>query len=136
MLMPKKVKHRKHHRGKRRGTASRGSSLEFGRYGLKALSCDWLTSRQIEAARRAITRYIKKGGKVWIRVFPDKAVTSTPAEVGMGGGKGNLDHFVAKILPGRIVFEIDGIQEDIAKQAMKLAGDKLPMKTTFVKKEA
>lgn len=133
--MPRKLKHRKVSRGKRGGKETRGTEIAFGRYGLKALSRGWLTAREIEAARRALTRYIKRGGAVWIRVFPDKPVTSTPAEVGMGGGKGNLDHFVAVIRPGRIIFEIDGVPLEIAKEALRLASHKLRVETKFIIKE-
>lgn len=135
MLMPRKLKHRKVSRGKMRGVSSRGAEIAFGRYGLKALSAGWVTAREIEASRRALTRYIKRGGAVWIRIFPDKPVTSTPAEVGMGGGKGNLDHFVAIVKPGRILFEIDGVPADIAKEALRLASHKLRVRTKFMAKE-
>lgn len=133
--MPKKLKHRKHQRGTIAKIAQRGYNLEFGRYGLKAEEGGWLSARQIEAARRAATRYVKRGGQIWIRIFPDKPVTARPAETGMGGGKGSLDHFVAVVDPGRILFEIDGITEDIAKEAMRLAAFKLPIKARFIKKE-
>lgn len=132
MLIPKKLKHRKQFRGKRRGFASRGAEISFGQFGLKATTANWISSRQIEAARRAMIRYIRRGGKVWIRVFPDKAVTSTPAETGMGGGKGTLDHFVAVIRPGQILFEMDGVSADIAREAMRLASGKLAVRTKFV----
>ncbi len=135
MLLPKKLKYRKAFRGKRRGTASRGSKLSFGRYGLKSYGRSWVTARQIEAARRAITREIKRGGSVWIRIFPDKPVTAQPAETGMGGGKGALDHFAAVVRPGQILFEMDGVAENIARSALRLASAKLPLKTVFVKKE-
>lgn len=135
MLMPRKLKHRKISRGKMRGVASRGAVLSFGHFGLKAMSCGWLTAREIEAARRALTRYIKRGGAVWIRIFPDKPVTQTPPEVGMGGGKGPMDHFVAVVRPGRIIFEIDGVPRDIAKEAMRLASHKLRIETKFMEKE-
>jgi len=135
MLMPKKMKFRKQQRGKRRGLAYRGSEINFGKYAIKSLSCGWISARQIEAARRAMTRYIKRGGEVWIRVFPDKPVTSTSPEVPMGSGKGALDHFVAVIKPGRILFEMDGVPHDVAKEAMRLASHKLSVKTTFVVKE-
>lgn len=135
MLMPKKMKFRKQQRGKRRGLAYRGSEINFGKYAIKSLSCGWISARQIEAARRAMTRYIKRGGEVWIRVFPDKPVTSTSPEVPMGSGKGALDHFVAVIKPGRILFEMDGVPYDVAKEAMRLASHKLSVKTTFVVKE-
>lgn len=132
MLIPRKLKHRKHFRGKRSGISVRGSSLKFGQYGLKATSTNWVTSRQIEAARRAITRHIKRGGKVWIRIFPDKVVTATPPEIGMGGGKGSPDHFVAVVKPGRIIFELDGVGRHLASEAMALAAQKLPLKTKFM----
>jgi len=132
MLMPKRVKYRKAHRGRMKGTASRGTSLAFGEYGLQALEAHWIDSRQIEAARRAMTHFIKRGGKVWIRVFPDKPVTAKPAETRMGSGKGAPDHWVAVIKPGRILFEISGVKEEVAKEAMVLAGHKLPMDTRFV----
>lgn len=135
MLMPAKLKHRKQPRGKRRGVASRGYKISFGAYGLKSLGRGWVTARQIEASRRAMTRYIKRGGEIWIRIFPDKPVTGQPAETGMGGGKGALDHFVATVVPGRIIFEMAGISEDIAKEAMRLAANKLPVKTKFIKKD-
>lgn len=135
MLMPRKTKHRKVSRGKRGGVSSRGAEIAFGHFGLKALSCGWLTAREIEAARRALTRYIKRGGAVWCRIFPDKPVSATPAEVGMGGGKGNVDHFVAVVRPGRIIFEIDGVPRDVAKEAFRLASHKLRVETKFVEKE-
>lgn len=135
MLMPGKLKHRKQPRGKRRGVASRGYKISFGTYGLKSLGRGWITARQIEASRRAMTRYIKRGGEIWIRIFPDKPVTSQPAETGMGGGKGALDHFVATVVPGRIIFEMAGVPEDIAKEAIRLAATKLPVKTKFIKKD-
>lgn len=132
MLMPRKLKHRKQFRGKMTGTASRGNQLSFGKFGLKSLECSWISARQIEAARRAITRYIKRGGKVWIRIFPDKPVTSQPAETGMGGGKGALDHFVAVVRPGQVLFEIDGVSASVAQAAMRLADYKLAVKTKFL----
>ncbi|MDO8686700.1 MAG: 50S ribosomal protein L16 [Candidatus Berkelbacteria bacterium] len=135
MLMPKKLKHRKVFRGKRTGIASRGSEISFGHYGLKALSCGWITAREIEAARRAMTRYIHRGGAVWIRIFPDKPVTKKAAEVGMGGGKGAMDHFVAVVRPGRILFEMDGVTEEVAKEALRLATHKLRVETKFIKKD-
>lgn len=134
MLQPKKVKHRKWQKGVSGGLETRGTELAFGSYGLKALEPAWITSRQIEASRRAITRYIERGGKVWIRIFPDKPVTKKPPEVTLGGGKGAVDHYVAPIKPGRILFEMDGIPEEIAREALRLASHKLPVKTTFVKK--
>lgn len=135
MLIPKKLKHRKHFRGKRPGLDVRGSQINFGGFALKSQGRGWVTSRQIEAARRAMTRYCKRGGKIWIRVFPDKVVTSTPAEVGMGGGKGAPDHFVAVVRPGRILFEIDGVSKEVAQEAMRLASHKLPVKTSFIVKD-
>lgn len=135
MLLPKKLKHRKHFRGKRGGDATRLISLAYGNFGMKSLGRDWITSRQIEAARRAMTRYIKRGGEVWIRIFPDKPVTQRPPEVGMGGGKGPLDHFVAIVKPGQIMFEMAGVSEEIAREAMRLAAHKLPVKTKFMVKE-
>ena len=135
MLQPKRLKYRKTHRGHRRGEASRGATVAFGEFGLQAMSAGWLTSRQIEAARRAITHYIKRGGKVWIRIFPDKPVTHKPAETRMGSGKGAVDHYVAVTKPGRILFEVGGLKEDLAKEAMRLAGHKLPIETRFVVRE-
>lgn len=135
MLLPKRLKHRKQHRGKRRGNALRGSELTFGRYGLKSLESSWVSSRQIEAARRAITRKIQRGGKVWIRIFPDKPVTATSPETPMGSGKGALDHFVAVIRPGRILFELDGIPRELAQEAFRLAAQKLSVKTRFQERE-
>jgi large subunit ribosomal protein L16 len=132
MLMPKKTKYRKQQRGRRRGKAYRGSSLSFGTYGLRALEPAWVTSRQIEAARVAITRYVKRGGKLWIRIFPDKPVTIKPAETRMGKGKGNPEFWVAVVKPGRIMFELEGVPREVAKEAMRLAAYKLPLKTTFV----
>lgn len=135
MLMPRKIKYRKQQRGKRRGKAVRGSTISFGKYGLKSLGRGWMTGRQIESARRAITRFIKREGEVWIRIFPDKPVTARPPEVRMGKGKGPLDHFVVVIKPGKILFEMDGISEKIARKALGLAAHKLPLKTRFVKKD-
>ncbi|MBX7151148.1 50S ribosomal protein L16 [bacterium] len=134
MLMPKKVKHRKHHRGKMRGKATRGNEVNFGSYGLKAMECGWITARQIEAARIAMTRYIKRGGKIWIRIFPDKPVTKKPLEVRMGSGKGAPEFWVAVIKPGRVMFEIDGVTEDLAKEAFRLAAFKLPIRSKFVER--
>lgn len=134
MLMPKRVKYRKQMRGRMKGKATRGAEVSFGEYGLQALEPFWMTSRQIEAARRAIVRYVRRGGKVWIRVFPDKPVTAKPAETRMGSGKGSVDHWVAVIKPGRVLFEIAGVPEDAAKEAMRLAGHKLPVKTQFVRR--
>ena len=132
MLMPKKVKFRKQQKGKRRGKAWRGSSLSFGEYGLKVLECGYITDRQIEASRIAMTRFIKRGGKIWLRLFPDKPITKKPAEVRMGSGKGALDHWVAVVRPGKILFEMEGVAPDIAQEAMRLASHKLPLKTKFV----
>lgn len=134
MLIPKKLKHRKQFRGKRPGISTRTNSLAFGTYGIKSLSTAWVTSRQIEAARRAMTRYMKRGGKVWIRIFPDRVVTKTADEVGMGGGKGAPDHFVATVKPGTIIFEVDGISESIARESLRLASHKLPVKCAVVTK--
>jgi large subunit ribosomal protein L16 len=135
MLMPKKVKFRKQQRGRMCGKAWRGSTISFGEYGLKAMSCGWITSRQIEAARIAMTRFIKRGGKVWIRLFPDKPITKKPAETRMGKGKGAPEEWVAVIRPGKILFEMEGVAPDIAKEAMRLAAHKIPMKTKFVVRE-
>jgi large subunit ribosomal protein L16 len=134
--MPKKVKHRKVQRGGAiRGVANRGDKVSFGAYGLKAMDGGLISSRQIEAARRAITRHIQRGGKVWIRIFPDKPMTSKGTEIPMGKGKGSVDHFVAKIRPGRILFEMDGVQRDVAQKAMQLAAYKLPVKTKFAERQ-
>lgn len=135
MLIPKKLKHRKVARGKMKGKALRGSSLAFGNFGLKSLSLAWISARQIESARRAMTHYIRRGGEVWVRIFPDKPVTKTAAETGMGGGKGSLDHFVAVVEPGRILFEMGGVSEKIAREALRLAAHKLSIQTKFVSKE-
>jgi large subunit ribosomal protein L16 len=132
MLMPKRVKYRKQMRGRMKGRASRGAEVTFGEFGLQALEPCWMTSRQIEAARRAIVHYVRRGGKLWIRIFPDKPVTAKPAETRMGSGKGNVDHWVAVIKPGRVLFEIAGVPEDAAREAMRLAAHKLPIKTQFV----
>jgi large subunit ribosomal protein L16 len=134
MLMPKRVKYRKQQRGRLKGKASRGNTLEFGDYGLQALEPCWLTARQIEAARRAIVRFVRKTGKLWIRVFPDKPITRKPAETRMGGGKGNVDQWVAVIKPGRIIFELAGVKEEDAEEAFRLAAHKLPIKTQIVKR--
>jgi large subunit ribosomal protein L16 len=134
MLMPKKVKHRKVHRGgKTRGLSYKGSKVSFGAYGLKSLDTGALNSREIEAARRAITRYVQRGGKIWIRVFPDHSMTKKGAEVPMGKGKGTPEYFVAKIKPGRIIFEMDGVEEKVARRALRLGSDKLSVRTKFVK---
>jgi large subunit ribosomal protein L16 len=135
MLMPKRVKYRKVMRGRRRGNTKGGSTVTFGEYGLKALERGWITNRQIEAARVAMTRKIKRGGKVWINVFPDKPFTGKPAETRMGSGKGNPEGWVAVVKPGRVMFELAGIPEDLAREAMRLAGTKLPIKTKFVARE-
>ena len=135
MLMPKRMKYRRVHRGNMKGKATRGSHVAFGEFGLQALEPCWLESRQIEAARRAITHHLKRGGKVWIRVFPDKVVTAKPAETRMGSGKGAPDHYVCVVRPGRIIFEVAGIREDLAKEALMLAAHKLPIDTKFVTKE-
>ncbi len=136
MLLPKKTKHRKYQRGRRRGTAKGQTTVQFGDYGLKALEGGWLTNRQIEAARIAMTRKIKRGGKVWINLFPDKPVTQKPAETRMGSGKGSPEHWVAVITPGRVMFELAGVPEPLAKEALRLAGTKLSLKSKFVKREA
>ena len=135
MLQPSRVKHRKQHRGHRRGEAHRGTDVAFGDYGLKAVDAAWITARQIEAARRVIVRYIRRGGKMWIRIYPDKPVTAKPAETRMGSGKGAPDHWVAVVRPGRIMFELAGIRQDLAKEALTLAAYKLPIATTFVSRE-
>jgi large subunit ribosomal protein L16 len=132
MLMPKKVKHRRVMKGRMRGKATRGERLSFGDYGLKALDAGWVTDRQIEAARIAMTRHVKRGGKIWIRLFPDKPITRKPAETRMGSGKGAPDHWVAVVKPGRVLYEIVGVDEALAREAMKLAAQKLPIKTKFV----
>jgi large subunit ribosomal protein L16 len=132
MLMPKRVKYRKQFRGRMKGRASRGVEVTFGDYGLQASEPSWITSRQIEAARRAIVRSVKRRGKLWIRIFPDKPVTSKPAETRMGKGKGSVDHWVAVVKPGRVMFEIAGVPEEAAREAMRLASHKLPIKTNFV----
>ncbi len=135
MLMPKRVKYRKQMRGRMRGRASRGAEVSFGEYGLQALEPCWITSRQIEAARRAIVRHVRRRGKLWIRIFPDKPVTAKPAETRMGKGKGSVDHWVAVIKPGRILFEIAGLPEDTAREAMRLASYKLPIRAQFVARQ-
>ncbi|SVD62128.1 uncharacterized protein METZ01_LOCUS414982 [marine metagenome] len=135
MLAPKRVKHRKLHKGRMRGAAHRGSKVSFGEYGLQALEPTWITNRQIESARVAITRHIKRGGKVWIRIFPDKPITSKPAETRMGKGKGNPESWVAVVRPGRIMFELEGVSEDMAQRAMELGAAKLPIKCRFVVRE-
>jgi len=132
MLMPKKVKYRKQQRGKNRGIALRGSAISFGDYGLQAIERGWLTARQIEAARIAMTRHVKRGGKIWIRIFPDKPVTKKPPETRMGKGKGNPEEWVAVIKPARMLYEMEGVEEPIAREAMRLAAHKLPIRTRFV----
>lgn len=134
MFIPKKVKHRKHQRGSVRGKASQKTSLSFGSFGLRSTEASWMTARQIEAARRAMTRFVQRGGKIWIRIFPDKPVTFKGAEVGMGGGKGAVDHFVVVVKPGTVLFEMDGVTLDVAREAMRLASYKLPVKTKFITK--
>ena len=135
MLMPKKVKFRKQQKGKRRGKAWRGSSLSFGEYGLKVLECGYITDRQIEASRIAMTRFIKRGGKIWLRLFPDKPITKKPAETRMGKGKGAPEEWVAVIRPGKVLFEMEGVTPDLAREAMRLAAHKIPLKTKFVLRE-
>jgi len=135
MLMPKKVKHRKTFKGRMTGAASGGTELNFGDFGLQATECGWLSARQIEAARRAMTRYIKRGGKIWIRAFPDKPLTRKPAETRMGKGKGSPDSWVAVIRPGMMLYEMQGVSLDVAREAFRLAAHKLPMKTKFVIRE-
>ena len=136
MLLPKKTKFRKVHRGRMRGTAKGQTAVQFGDFGIKALEPGWVTNRQIEAARIAMTRKIKRGGKVWINVFPDKSVTQKPAETRMGSGKGSPEHWVAVVKPGRVMFELAGVPEPLAKEALRLAGQKLPVKTKIVKRDA
>lgn len=134
MLMPKRVKYRRQHRGRMKGKAQKGNQLAYGEYGLQALEPTWMTANQIEAARRAMTRYIKRGGQIWINVFPDKPVSKKPAEVRMGSGKGAPEYWVAVIKPGRVLFEMSGVSEEIAREAMRLAAQKLPVKTKFIKR--
>ena len=135
MLAPKRIKYRKKHKGKMRGVSRRGNRVSFGDYGLQAVESAWISNRQIESARVAMTRHIKRGGKVWIRIFPDKPITSKPAETRMGKGKGNPEGWVAVVKPGRMMFEMEGVEEDAARRAMQLASDKLPIKTRFVARE-
>lgn len=135
MLMPKRVKYRRVHRGRMKGKATRGNTLTYGDFGLVAVEPAWITSNQIEAARIAMTRYIRRGGQVWIKIFPDKPVTEKPAETRMGSGKGSPEYWVAVVKPGRVLFEMDGVTEDQAREAMRLAAHKLPLKCKFVKKE-
>lgn len=134
MLQPRRIKYPKVHKGRLKTRASRGTALTFGFYGLKAVESSWIRENQLEAARRAILRYLQKGGKVWIRIFPDKPRTARSSEIGMGGGAGSLSHFVAPVEAGRLIFEVDGVSEEKAKEALKLASHKLPMKTKFVKR--
>ena len=136
MLLPKRVKYRRQHRGRLTGAATRGNTVSYGEFGLQALEPAWITSNQIEAARIAMTRYIKRGGKVWIKIFPDKPITAKPAETRMGSGKGSPEYWVAVVKPGRVMFEIGGVSEELAKEAMRLAANKLPIKCKFVTKEA
>lgn len=135
MLSPKKIKHRKQRRGRLTGARLGGSTVSFGKYALQVLEPAWITARQIEAARIAITRYVKRGGKIWIRIFPDKPITAKPAETRMGGGKGNPEIWVAVVRPGRILYEIDGVEENVAREAFRLASHKLPVKTRFLLRE-
>ena len=135
MLMPKRVKHRKMHRGHRRGAAHRGNTLSFGTFGLQATEECWMTNRQIEAARRAMTRYVKRGGQIWIRIFPDKSITKKPAETRMGSGKGAPEGWVAVIRPGRVLFEMSGVTRETASEALRLASAKLPIHTRFLERE-
>jgi large subunit ribosomal protein L16 len=135
MLSPKRVKYRKKHKGRMRGLSQRGNKVSFGEYGLQAMEPAWISNRQIEAARVAMTRHIKRGGKVWIRIFPDKPITQKPAETRMGKGKGNPEGWVAVVKPGRVMFELEGVPEDVARRAMELAAAKLPIKTRFLVRE-
>ena len=135
MLLPKRVKYRRQQRGRLTGTATRGNTVSYGEFGLQALEPAWITSNQIEAARIAMTRYIKRGGKVWIKIFPDKPITEKPAETRMGSGKGSPEYWVAVVKPGRVMFEIGGVSEELAREAMRLAANKLPIKCKFVTKE-
>ena len=135
MLLPKRVKYRRVHRGRLKGTAHKGTKVTYGEYGIQALEPAWITTNQIEAARIAMTRYIRRGGQVWIKIFPDKPVTKKPAETRMGSGKGSPEYWVAVVKPGRVLFEIAGVPEETAREAMRLAGYKLPIKTKFVKRE-
>lgn len=134
MLMPKRVKYRRQHRGRMKGVAHRGNTLTYGDFGIQALEPTWITSNQIEAARRAMTRYIRRGGNIWIKVFPDKPVTEKPAETRMGSGKGAPEYWVAVVKPGRVLFELGGVEEEVAREAMRLAAMKLPIKTRFIVK--
>ena len=134
ILMPRKVKYKRRFKGRSKGVARRGTKLSFGSFGLKSLEARWITSRQIEASRRTIIRYLKKGGKLWIRVFPDKPITSKGTEFSMGGGKGSVSHYAYPIKPGRVIFELEGVKEEVAREALRMAADKLPVKTKFIKK--
>ena len=134
MLMPKRVKYRRQHRGRMKGKAQKGNQLAYGEYGLQSLEATWMTANQIEAARRAMTRYIKRGGQIWIKVFPDKPVSKKPAEVRMGSGKGAPEYWVAVVKPGRVLFEMSGVSEETAREAMRLAAQKLPIKTKFIQR--
>ncbi|NJN81341.1 MAG: 50S ribosomal protein L16 [Caldilineaceae bacterium] len=135
MLMPKRVKYRKKQRGRIKGMAHRGNTVAFGTFGLQAMEPEFVTSRQIEAARRAIVRYIRRGGKIWIRIFPDKPFTKRAAETRMGSGKGNVEHWIAPVKPGRVILEMAGVQEDLAREALRLAAHKLPLRTQFITRE-
>lgn len=135
MLIPKRVKHRKQHRGRMAGKANKGNFIAYGEYGLQATECGWITSRQIEAARIAMTRYMKRGGNVWIKIFPHKPITEKPAETRMGSGKGSPEYWVAVVKPGRVMFEVGGISEEVAREALRLAMHKLPVKCKFIKRE-
>jgi large subunit ribosomal protein L16 len=136
MLAPKRIKHRKTHKGTMKGIAYRGSEVSYGEYGLKAMEPGWITSRQIEAARIAMTRYVKRGGKIWIRIFPDKPITKKPAETRMGSGKGSPEYWVAVVKPGRVLYEMGGVDESVAREAFRLAAYKLPLATKFIAREA
>ena len=136
MLMPKKVKYRKQQRGRMKGVAQRGATISFGDYALQALEAGWVTARQIEAARIAMTRYVKRGGKIWIRIFPDKPITKKPAETRMGSGKGSPEYWVAVVKPGRVLYEMGGVDESVAREAFRLAAYKLPLATKFIAREA
>ena len=135
MLLPKRVKYRRPHRGTMKGKATKGNFVAYGEYGMQATECGWITSRQIEAARIAMTRYMKRGGKVWIKIFPDKPITEKPAETRMGSGKGSPEYWVAVVKPGRVMFEVSGVSEEVAREAIRLAQHKLPIKSKFVKRE-
>jgi large subunit ribosomal protein L16 len=136
MLAPKRVRHRKMHKGRMKGSGERGSEVSYGEYGLKATEPGWITSRQIEAARIAMTRYVKRGGKIWIRIFPDKPITKKPAETRMGSGKGSPEYWVAVVKPGRVLYEMGGVDESVAREAFRLAAYKLPLSTKFIAREA